>query len=229
MQRFFVDPARPDRIEGGEHLHLARSLRLRAGERVELLDGERVLSAEILQVGKEHTDVRVLCEMPDREAGLRVALYIGVLKGEKMDWVVQKCAELGVDAILPIAMGRSVAQNLRVDRLRRIAREAQKQCGRARAPHIGEVADFSAMLPDFAAHGRKYVAYEGGGEPFAAVGGARDAAILIGPEGGIDEGELAALREAGALMLTMGPRVLRAETAAVASVAALMAMAGEWA
>lgn len=228
MQRFFVDPSRIDVIEGEEHLHLSKSLRLREGEEIELLDGARVFSAQIAKVEKERTLVRVLGEMPSREADVRLTLYIGALKGEKMDWVAQKCTELGVYAIFPVLMRRSVAQGVRVERLRRIAREAQKQCGRALSPRVEEPVAFGEALSAMRAHEAGFVAYEGGGEPPCDIGGAKDAALVIGPEGGIDEGEIEAMRDAGMRILTLGPRILRAETAAVAATAALMAQWGGW-
>lgn len=215
-------------IEGGEHRHLAHSLRLREGERVELLDGERIQLAEIVRVGKDHTDVRVLEIMPSREPAVRMALYIGALKGEKMDWVVQKTTELGVAAIVPVAMRRSVAQGIRADRLRRIAREAQKQCGRARTPWVEEIVPFAHALEIMRKHEVLLAAYEGGGSSFGEGNISVDLGIVIGPEGGIDGEEMDALLDIGARPVTLGPRILRAETAAVAALAGLMACAGEW-
>ncbi len=215
------------RITGGEHTHLSRVLRLKPGERVELLDGEGITLAEILEVRKEETLVRVLTPLPPREAATRVTLYLGVLKGERMDWAAQKATELGARALKPVRMQRSVKQGANTDRLRRIALEAQKQCGRARCLEVGEALDFTQALEAMRPHSRVIVPYEGGGGTLAVSPGG-DIGIVIGPEGGIDASEIESLQGIGADIVTLGPRILRAETAVIAALSAVMALAGEW-
>jgi len=228
MQRFFVSAEAPEVIDGDEHKHLSRSLRMQAGEQVEVLDGKRVLLAEILSVEKTETHLRILREMPSREAQIRMTLYVGLLKGEKLEWVVQKGTELGVHAICVVPTVRSMFRDVKYERLERIAREAQKQCGRARVASVYESMSIKAAIEDMRKHEAVFVAYEGGGESLPSAGGLRDVGLVIGPEGGFDEGEIGMLREAGARVITLGPRILRAETAAIAALAALMAGAGEW-
>ncbi len=228
MHRFFVDPARPERIEGEEHAHLSRVLRLTTGETVELLNGEALFLAELCEIGKEYAMARIVKELPTREANMRVTLYVGMLKGEKMDWVVQKLTELGAHALVPVLMRHSVAQGFRGERAARIAKEAQKQCGRARGMTVAEPMDFRGAAIRLAAHALPLAAYEGGGDAFSIPLAARDVGIMIGPEGGFSQEEILTLADAGVRRISLGPRILRAETAAIAAIAGAMACAGEW-
>jgi 16S rRNA (uracil1498-N3)-methyltransferase len=229
MHRFLIDRERPDVIGGEEHRHLTRVLRLRTGDRVELLDGETITLAQIVRIDKEQTVVQALETLPSREPNTRLTLYLGSLKGEKMDWVLQKAQELGAYAFVPVLMKRSIGQGGKTERLQRIAREAQKQCGRARVLSVEETQTFAEALGLMRAHETMIVPYEAGGIPLTNVRLTADIGVLIGPEGGIEPREIDALRGVGAHIVTLGSRILRAETAAVATVAALMALAGEWA
>lgn len=216
-------------ITGEEQTHLSRVLRLQVGDTVELMQDGGLYLARIEQVEKERTICAVLHALPSREPALRVTLYIGQLKGEKMDWVVQKATELGVHAVQPLLMHRSVAQGAgKAERWRRIAREAAKQCGRACPPRIGEPVAFEGAMDMLGSHEVLLMPYEGGGAPLGAQALRGDTALLIGPEGGITPEEVEAACALGGQRLTLGPRILRAETAALATLSAIMLLGGEW-
>ena len=149
-----------------------------------------------------------------------------------MDWIVQKAVELGVQRIVPVEMSRSVARlgandAKKQERWQRIADEAAGQCGRGIQPRVLPAVPFRQALQDMAGQ-TVIVFYEGGGRPLRTLAdaGMREAALVIGPEGGIDDREVEHLRAAGAAFATLGPRILRCETAPVAALAALMALTG---
>jgi 16S rRNA (uracil1498-N3)-methyltransferase len=231
----FVDPASglPDAIDvaGEDGHHLARVLRLRAGETVTAADGSgrwrpyRV--AGIAGVG-EAAVVRLDAAGPvESEPALQPGLAVGfaLTKGDKPELAVQKLTELGVDRILPVVADRSVARPdparapAVVERWRRIAREAARQCRRARLPVVEEL----RPLADLAGHPGIVVAERGGG-PAGALGmpAGGEVLVVVGPEGGLSEAEVEGL--APWARLGLGPYVLRAETAALAAATALAAV-----
>lgn len=236
MHRFWMEPAQAgaEEIEltGPEHAHLSKVLRLQPGDEVELLDGAGIWKARIDRVQAGHTTLILVEALPDREAGVRVWLYIGMNKGDKMDLIVQKASELGAEAVVPVLMRRSVRQEAaagKVERWRRIAREASKQCGRARALRVEEPKDFPQAKQDSLARSLCLMPYEKGGAPLGeCLDGQKNMALWIGPEGGFDPAEAEALLQGGAKAATLGPRILRAETAAIAALSAVMALSGEW-
>ena len=213
-------------VVGGEDgHHLARVLRLRPGEGVTVADGAGTWRPyRVADAGREVTleasgDV-------DREPPLtpRLAVAFALTKGEKPDLTVQKLTELGVDRIVPVVAERSVARpdagraGTAVERWRRIAREAARQCRRATLPGVDELGPLAGL----AGHPGLVVA-ERGGRPAAELpppaGG--ELLIVVGPEGGLGAGEMEAL--APFARLDLGPTVLRAETAAIAAAVLLSA------
>lgn len=172
------------------------------------------------------------CQATTAEPTVQVTLYQGLPKGDKMDWIVQKAVELGVQRIVPVEMSRSVARlgandAKKQERWQRIADEAAGQCGRGIQPRVLPAVPFRQALQDMSGQ-TVIVFYEGGGRPLRTLAdaGMREAALVIGPEGGIDDREVEHLRAAGAAFATLGPRILRCETAPVAALAALMALTG---
>jgi 16S rRNA (uracil1498-N3)-methyltransferase len=157
---------------------------------------------------------------------------VAALKRDAMDWLVEKATELGVTEVLPVFTRRTVAERVNTARLGAIAREAAEQCERLAIPRIAEAAPLHAVL-DAWDGGALVVAAERSAAPplrVAAAGLAPPLALLVGPEGGFERAELDdVLRRPFVLPAALGPRILRAETAAVAGLAALQALAGDWA
>lgn len=214
-------------IGGARFHHLARVRRVAVGERLRaaLPDG-RVLLAEVTRVTAGELQARVLChEPPAGQPRCRVTLCQALLKGEKMEMVVQKATELGVEAIVPLAAARSVprwtpAQGRdRAERWARIAESAAEQCERSLPPRVLA----PAPLPGPAVDGLRLLLHERDGRPLPAIAAecprVEAVALYVGPEGGWTEEETALLRAAGAQPVHLGSRILRAETAAITAVA----------
>lgn len=238
MHRFFVSPsadrATPERftLSASESHHAARVLRLAPGDAVELLDGAgRVYAGRLATVEKRAATVTVVAQR-SVPAPPAVVLAPALLKGKAMDWLVQKATELGAAALHPLSLERCVAQVTaeeaagKVEDWTATAREACKQCGNPWLPRIHApqtLAQFLAARPA----GVLIVASLGPGVrgPRALIeatpGPVRAAILVLGPEGDFTADEEAALRAAGALPMTLGPLVLRAETAALAGLAVL--------
>ena len=227
MHSFYADG---DRILGEEAAHLSKVLRLKAGEEIVAIEkGQRTL-ARLTSVGKEEARFEPLRPLPSGEAACRVTLYQGLCKGEKMEYVVQKCTEMGVHAIVPVAMARSVQRpgsDKYLERLSRIAREAVKQCGRSLPPRIGPALGFDQALSAMAAHEALFMPYELGGAPLQAPLRERDVGLLIGPEGGIAPEEAQAVAALGGRAGTLGSRILRTETAGLVALTLVMHLCGE--
>jgi 16S rRNA (uracil1498-N3)-methyltransferase len=226
-----IGEGRAELTEAARH-YLGGVLRLGAGDEVELFDGQGHAWAARLT-----PDLAALELGPRREApagGPAIHLLFALAKGEKCDLVVQKATELGASRLVPFAAERSVVQldgekaAERAERWRRIAAEAARQCGRSDLPEVTVPGALAAALAAVPA-GFRTVVLHGGGAPLGQLGleGAAGVAAVIGPEGGLTDGELSACRSAGALLGGLGPRTLRAETAAIAVVALLQGLVGD--
>ncbi len=240
MHRFFVES--PCAVNGEvalpaeEAQHAYRVLRLTPGETVELIADGRLFAAELTRCDKQGAAARVKAELPSREPNVRVTLCVGLCKADKMELIIQKATELGVHAIQPLALIRCVMKiggdDSRVtDRWPRIAREAVKQCGRAHTPRILPPATIGQLRAFWAAQQAVLVPWEcarEGSLRYALSGQPTDIALVIGPEGGICADEMDELASFGGVPVTLGPRILRAETAAIAATAAVMALCGAW-
>ena len=242
MHRFYADPAR----SAGDLVYLAEDdarhalsvLRLKAGQAVEVfLSGQRY-EAEISSADRNDVCVKLLSQLPSAEAALSVTLYQGLPKSDKMDFIVQKAVELGVSRIVPVIMSRCVVKlnpkdaAHKLERWRKIAREAGKQCGRCMIPEITELCTLSSLssLPSFPETNIVPWEESEGNGPLAfsrSHPGLSSLGILIGPEGGIDRDEIDVLRQSGFIPVTLGKRILRTETAGLAAVASFMALYGE--
>jgi 16S rRNA (uracil1498-N3)-methyltransferase len=236
VRRLFVPRDRIDgdaaRLLGADVHYLRGVLRLADGAPVEVFDGEGgtydgVLEASgLVRLGPRR-------DAPPPRA--RVHLAFALARGDKADLVVQKATELGVARLSPFDAARSVVRldgaraAERAGRWRKIAAEAARQCGRADVPAVDAPAPLAAVLAAAGAGVQKLVFYEGGGEPLAAAldGGAPGFLAAVGPEGGFTEGEIEAALAAGARLVTLGPRILRFETAAIAATALLQHLAGD--
>lgn len=223
-------------IAGNPAHYLARVMRAAPGDTVILCDnitGE--WAARVSDVGKRDVTLTVAEHLRPREAVPDLSLVPALLKKDRFDLVLEKATELGVARIQPLITRRCVADKLNLERARFITTEAAEQCARTALPDLTEPMKLAALLADWP-DGRALFfadedAQEQGGEPAAAAFRAHTgpAAILTGPEGGFDDAERAAIRHhPAARPISLGPRILRGETAAIAALSVWMASAGDW-
>jgi 16S rRNA (uracil1498-N3)-methyltransferase len=220
--------AGPLRLEGEGFHYLAHVLRMGEGDEVVLFDGAgREAGARICTVAAAHLELDVDPPRARTESEARLVLVLALLKGEKMDLVVQKATELGVDEIRPVATERAVVRlddgraQSRMRRWQRIAEEAARQSGRASVPEVVAPAPFAAALGELTTGWRQILDPEA---PRAARPPANAGvwSVAVGPEGGFTADEVAQALRAGWSRLGLGAdRILRAETAAIAIVAGL--------
>lgn len=220
------------RIEGSQAHYLARVMRIAAGDAVVLCDnatGE--WAARVVTVGKRELMLAVEMRLRPREEVPDFWLCAALLKKDRFDLVLEKACELGVQRFQPVLTRRCVADKLNLERAEAILAEAAEQCARTALPELAAPAKLETLLRDWPAERILFFADENGGEPAAACFAAHrgPAAILIGPEGGFDDAERTAIRALPAARpITLGPRILRGETAAIAATALWMSLAGDW-
>lgn len=219
-------------LEGGQAHYLGKVMRVGTGDAVILCDdltGEWL--AEVSAAGKRDITLGIVRRLREREAVPDFWLCAALIKKDRFDLVLEKATELGVAAIRPVLTRRCVADKLNPERARTIVTEAAEQCARTALPALAEPVKLDALLRGWPEGRRLYFADEEGGAPAAAAFAAHDgpAALLIGPEGGFDEAERAAVRaHPAAVAVTLGPRILRAETAAIGATALWMGTRGDW-
>lgn len=234
--RLFV----PDRLSDGaqvvlegSHAHyLGRVMRVSPGDAVVLCDdvtGE--WTARVIEVNKRSVSLEVARKLREREDVPDLWLVPALLKKDRFDLVLEKATELGVARIQPLIARRCVADKLNAERARAVVTEAAEQCARTALPELGEPQKLAALLAEWPEDRALFFADELGGAPalesFAAHTG--PAAILTGPEGGFDDAEREAIRALPqARAITLGPRILRGETAAIAALSVWMAASGDW-
>lgn len=226
-------------VTGDEHHYLFRVLRMRAGDRLTLFDGEgRQAEAEVGAIGGRTAELRV-GEPTVAPAGSapRLTVLLSIIKGERMDFCLPKLVELGVGRIIPVLAERSVVKldgeraEKRRERYRAQVRAAAQQCRSTILPLVDPVSRLGEALARVAAADLKLVLWEDArAVPLRAALPATvpaQVAVLVGPEGGLTEEEVERAREAGFAAVGLGPRILRAETAAVASAAILAYALGD--
>ena len=219
-------------LDGPQAHYLGKVMRVREGDVVILCDditGE--WAATVDQVGKHRVDVTVAKQLRPRESVPDLWLCPALLKKDRFDLVLEKATELGAARIQPLVTRRCVADKLNLERARAITTEAAEQCARTALPQLGEPLKLDALLASWPQGRALFFADEQGGEPAAGAFAAHPgpAAILTGPEGGFDEAERAAIRaHPSARPISLGPRILRGETAAIAALGVWMASAGDW-
>ncbi|WZL74626.1 16S rRNA (uracil(1498)-N(3))-methyltransferase [Clostridiaceae bacterium 35-E11] len=248
MHRFFVDKNNVLEDEGmilinnqDDVKHITKVLRLTEKERVEVCDGDRYdYIGEIISATKTEVRVRIIEKYSSKtEANICITLYQGLPKSAKMDIIVQKCTELGVNQIVPLMTQRTVVQlkdkkseEKKLERWQKIADEAAKQCKRGILPNISAPITFQQMLKHMSEYDLIVIPYE----KEEAIGlksiirkndAFKKVAIIIGPEGGFEEDEVMAAKDAGAVPLTLGPRILRTETAGFVTLSILMYELGD--
>jgi 16S rRNA (uracil1498-N3)-methyltransferase len=215
-------------LDGNAANYLGNVLRLGKGGEVLLFDG---VSGEwlgrIVEAGKKRLALTVERQTRPLEQVPDLTLAFAPVKRAQTDWLVEKATELGVRNLQPVMTRRTVAERVKVERLESIAIEAAEQCGRTLLPTLADPVPLAAFLQTL--DGPLYFADETGGAPVGAALRPGPAAILVGPEGGFTPEERDLVRgHPQASAVSLGPRILRAETAALAAITAYMALAGDW-
>ncbi len=233
MPRFFVsdpiDVGEEITIRGQEARHIARVLRLRTGDRVDIFDGTgKEYQGKITRQGSHAVTVRILeTTVPDRESPLTVIMGQSLIKGNKMDFVIQKATEMGVSEFVPFVSVRSITRldgsksDHRVDRWRKIAVAASKQCGRLIPMRVESVLGFDETLRRSSAGAQRIILWERGEGKLKAFlrkkdqqsAGFSGVYFLVGPEGGFSDEEVRQAEAAHFVPVGLGSRLLRAETA----------------
>jgi 16S rRNA (uracil1498-N3)-methyltransferase len=215
-------------LDAGQANYLGNVMRLGEGAELLVFDGSSgEWLARISEAGKKRMALTVERRTREPEAIPDVWLAFAPVKRTQTDWLVEKATELGAAKLIPVITHRTIAERVKLERLGSIAIEAAEQCGRTRLPTIDEPVSLAQFLKQ--SDRPIYFADEGGGEPAASAFKPGPAVILTGPEGGFTDDERAAIRGvSNAIPVSLGPRILRAETAALAALAAYMAVAGDW-
>ena len=212
-------------LRGEEARHLTRVLRAEVGQRYEICDNQSVYLAEIEEARGDRVVFRVVERLEAEGMPVRIALYAALIKFDRFEWMIEKATELGVERIVPVETGRCEkglmeASRKRSERWVRIARESSQQSRRVRIPEILPAVRFEHCLAQTAAH--RYFLDEAAAPPLISeipAERADSAALLIGPEGGWLDTERQLAVAAHWQPVSLGPLVLRAETAACAAVA----------
>lgn len=245
MARFFIaETSIQDDIvviTGPDVKHISRVLRLKPGAQVMLSTGN---GREFNAIIKDITSKEVVCAIIDEkavstESPVRVTLYQGLPKGEKMELVIQKSTELGVSRIVPVVCERTIVKldpkkaADRRERWQRVAMEAAKQSRRTLIPEVGELVSFTTALDQVNGEVLALMPWE---EEFSKgigpvlrghIGRTSEVAVFIGPEGGFTPGEAGIARDRGICPVSLGPRILRTETAGIAAVAIILYELGD--
>lgn len=232
--RLFVETPLREGIEvqitGNSAHYLVGVMRLKEGAPVKLFDdisGEYL--ATITSAGKRDLVLGVTAKLRERESVPDLWLAQALVKKHRFDWIAEKACELGIARFVPVLTARCVVDKVKEDRLRAQMIEAAEQCERTALPEIASLVKFDAMLKDWPSGRRLYFCDERGGVPFGDAIAPDPAAILIGPEGGFTDEENTAIRNhPDAVAVSLGPRILRSDTAAVAALSVWMSKAGDW-
>ncbi len=237
MARFFITDE--NKVNNGiiikdeDHFHLSKSLRMKNLQKIVASDGNLEYNCIIEKICETHTECKIISEnTPKGEPSVKIYVYISVTKGDKLDLVTQKVTELGAYKIIPFTSKRSIvkfdekSRVKRKDRLQKIAEEASKQSGRGIIPCVCDFLDIKELAKDILEKDLAVVLYENEentslkevikGKDFQSI------AIIVGPEGGFEESEIEFLKQNNAKVATLGSRILRAETAPIACVSAIM-------
>jgi 16S rRNA (uracil1498-N3)-methyltransferase len=208
--------------------YLVAVLRLGPADKVKLFDdrtGEWL--AEIVEAKKKRVTLTIGEHLRERESVPDLWLVFAPVKRGRIEWLVEKATELGVARLVPVLTRRTIVDRLNLERLHAHAIEAAEQCERTALPVLDAPRKLAALLDAWPADRTLYFADEGGGDAFTPAPG--PAAILIGPEGGFAEEERTQIRALPqARPVSLGPRILRADTAALAAISLWMAAAGDW-
>ena len=217
-------------LDSAQANYIGNVLRLKEGAELLLFDGRSgEWVARIAEAGKKRMTLAVLRRTREAESVPDVWLAFAPVKRAQTDWLVEKATELGAARLIPVMTQRTVAERVRLDRLQSIAIEAAEQCGRTLLPDVAEPLPLGRLLGEVDSGRTLYFADEGGGDPVTEAFKPGPALVLTGPEGGFTEEERAAVKASpNAVPISLGPRILRAETAALAALAAWMSAVGDW-
>ena len=241
MHRFFIPQLYNEEmtITGVDAKHIGKVLRMQPGDKLQIVSDDGVSSlAEVVAITESTVTVRCLEKLAEsHEPAVKITLAQGLAKGEKMDFIIQKAVELGAYSIVPVAMEHSVVRldgskaDKKVERWQKIAEAAAKQSKRDIIPQVQDVQTMKEMLANNDCK-TKIIAYECEDRmslktALREAGRMEDLLLIIGPEGGISEGELVKAREAGAVPVSLGRRILRAETAGLVAMSAIFYETGD--
>ncbi len=222
MHRFFVAQDQIPVISGSDVHHIKDVLRMKVGEQLELLDGTgTVYSAKISEIKKDKIHCEILSSRSEAtEPNLKVTLVQCLPKAKKMDLIVQKCTELGVHKIIPVLSERSIFKAEKQERWKKIAKEASKQSGRSSIPEIVPLTNFEDVLKIKEQFDLALIPWELEREntlkKILTTHRPNHLLILIGPEGGFSRSEIELAKSAGFIPVSLGPTILRTETAGMA-------------
>ena len=210
--------------------YVGNVMRKSVGDELLLFDGASgEWLARVAEAGRKRMTLAVERRTRPLETLPDLLLAFAPVKRAATDWLVEKATELGVARLQPVATRRTVTERVRPERLEAIAIEAAEQCSRTSLPELADLVPLARFLETIEPGRTLYFADEQGGSPVAGAFRRGPAAILVGPEGGFAEEERSAIRALPtAVAVSLGPRILRAETAALAAVSAYMALAGDW-
>ena len=232
--RLFVQAALAEGVQvqlnANQANYLGNVMRLGEGGAVLLFDGTNgEWLASIVEAGKKRMTLNVERRMREQEKVPDLWLAFAPIKRTQTDWLVEKATELGIARLIPVTTQRTIVERVKLERLEAIAIEAAEQCNRTTVPAIDEPVALAAFLKARDPGRTLYFADESGGDPVAAAFKPGSAIILTGPEGGFTDAERASIRAASNVVaISLGPRILRAETAALAAITSYMALAGDW-
>lgn len=235
LPRLFVEqPLAQDAVvelDGPAANYLGAVLRLGTGDSVKLFDdcsGEWL--AEVIDAGKRRMSLCIVRKLREREQVPDLWLLFAPIKRGRIDWLVEKATELGVARLVPVITQRTIVDRVNIARLRAHAIEAAEQCDRTALPALDDPQKLERLLADWPSDRALLFADEAGGEPLVRAAEIRGpAAILIGPEGGFTDAERDRIRAVPrARAVSLGPRILRADTAALAAISLWMATSGDW-
>lgn len=242
MTRIYLEQALVEAAEYAlpedAHRHLIQVMRLREGDGLVVFDGAGAEApATLMAVDKRNSRIRLgMPTRPCRESPLDITLLQGVSKGDRMDYTLQKAVELGVTRIQPLSTQRSMVKldaerwGKKCERWRSVIVSACEQSGRTVVPQLLPVASLEQALHTLAPTLLKLALIPHDGRALRGLAApAEGVALLVGPEGGLDDAEIKASLTAGFIAVQLGPRVLRTETAGVATLAAMQALWGDWA
>lgn len=239
MPKFFIDKKdikdEKITITGGDATHIAKVLRTEIGEILTLCDGCGTdFSAKVTACSKDSVSLDIINTFPClAEPGVSVTLFQGIPKQGKMDYIIEKCTELGIARIVPVATARSVvkisdkkSEEKKLERWRKIASESVKQCGRGKIPEVSDILSVSQAIEFSKNLDLVIAAYECESETslksVLAANSPDSVGIFIGPEGGLDDAEVKMFLDAGIKTVTLGKRILRTETAGHTVLTAVM-------
>lgn len=241
MHRFFIPQlyAAEMIIKDVDAKHISKVLRMQPGDKIQIVSDDGVTAiAEIVSLQSDNVVVKCLEKLAEsHEPSVKITLAQGLAKGEKMDFIIQKAVEMGASSIVPVAMEHSVVRlegakaDKKVERWQKIAEAAAKQSKRDIIPQVQAVQTMQQMLTNNDLQ-HKIIAYEcedrlGLKTALQSCDNLRELLLIIGPEGGISEFELELARKNGAVPVSLGKRILRAETAGVVALSAILYETGD--